>query len=171
MHSYMTKTRFWIGDVDPNRVGAELEAIAAENGGEVPTESVRERARHAESPLHAIKHWSWNLGRKKAADQWDLHVARNVSASVLVTFEKRSGAKTQPVQAFREDPATNQRRATTALLEDPRDRAALIAQYIGRLRRLERELDALVELGDLLRPVYTRLERAAEEARGDRRAS
>jgi hypothetical protein len=165
MPEYMVRDTRWVRGANPALIASELQEVADKNDGDLTTEAILRRARNKASVLHALPEWSWNIGSRVAAERWDRHVARNVNRSVLVTFEKPDGTSTKPVQAFVTLESTGERRSTAEVLQNRGNRTALIAQYISALRRLERDLDAIVELGDLLSPVYTRLEEALEEAR------
>lgn len=160
---YVIRDRRWLDGLDVGEVGVELAELAAENDGVLETDAVLARARSEDSALHAGKKWSWNLGPEKVVDQWDRHVARNMARSVLVTFQREDGTRTEPVHAFTAIRAIGERVVTVEALSQPRNRALLIAQAIADVRRLERTLAALIEVGDLFEPVYRRLD--AEVAR------
>jgi hypothetical protein len=128
-----------------------LKRIAEDHDGILRPRDIVEAARDEESPLHSQFDWDDST----AAEKHRLWQARQLTR-VLVTFEPGVGGKMIPCRVFtsltpdREDSGY---RVTAAVMDDPAQRAQMLADAYADMRRFRLKYQHLVELAKVFEAI------------------
>lgn len=82
--------------IDAEKAGREMEAVRRENGGALTPDALLERARSANSAVHA--HFEWDDGR--AAHQHRLSQAGDLIRSITIDVSRSNVEPAKPIRAF-----------------------------------------------------------------------
>lgn len=129
-----------------DRMQAELQIIAAKNGGVLPAGAVVEWARaHPKSELH--KKFTWD--NSDAADKWRLQQARVLIATV--TIEPREDVTVRAWVNLPSDRAGDRPayRPTVRVMSNTEHREELLAMVKDELGRMRRKYADLTELASV----------------------
>ena len=131
--------------VDANEVGAEIEAIEAENG-EVTNKSVVDRARDKKNVMHGLFEWN----DKIAGEKYREHQAGQIIHSLMIVTEEK-----EPTRAFMNIEIgaapcqTGRFVCIDKALSNPDTRGNVLANAMNELRAFRKKYETLTELSEL----------------------
>lgn len=137
---------------DANIVAAELDRLAAMNGGAVNPAIVLDAARSPDSPLHEMFEWD----DTEAAERWRLHQARTIIVNLRIVLDT---AEDEPRRlTVRAYPAltagqANDYRSIAAVVRDPARYAQLVALGKRRLREFREMFASIAEFAEVIRSI------------------
>ena len=146
--------------VEADVANAELERIAAENGGEFVVASVVKDAKRKKSPLHNEFEWS----DQKAAELQRESRAAELSRWLVVVYEE-DGKDTPPVRRFAGvRRGSNKAYAPTEdVMKDPDRRAVMLQEALSRLMSWRVQYRQLNELAIVFRAQDKLIEELAKK--------
>lgn len=133
---------------DVETIYNELEAVRAENNGDLVLQAIVDRSKPKSAPLH--DEFEWN--NPKAANQWRLYQARQVSKSVEIIHDgakpTRAYESVKVIEIDAEEKPQEKRvfRHIDDIMADPVARADLLSQAIRDAVAWRRRYSGLQEL-------------------------
>ena len=133
--------------VDATVAYKELQSIRKSNNGEITPENILEKARLKKSPLHKAFNWD----DKKAANQFRLYEARNMSRCLNITIKEKPERPVQwlavvTVARPDEQPARKVYKSIEDILKDPVSRDELLSRAITEALSYRKKYHMLSEL-------------------------